>query len=326
MRQEPICLALITALFATFLSGEGVAALPQCERASIPLHLDSLTKDFEVTGSWLSMEAEGTLRGEISLRNQTDKSLSRLTVMVNYLDENGSILFSIPYQANLPNDENDIRNIRPFSELHLNGPVQPGEVVALDGRNLLSVTTVPTSAEVVYWFAKHYEDGSSVSTQIGHHGFRTDPLLVETPGYLRLTLPHPAESFETLVKMRINEYGRVLEVQPGREGDTGLTGEQFEALSEQLAEWHFFPGIENGYAVQSDLYLLVEFVPENPLPVRRCFLEHPAKYTSKFALVTLQPIRDSSNRWIPYYGGFPADGKVEPNIVEIGPPAVPLDQ
>jgi hypothetical protein len=302
----------MTALLATFLSGEGVAALSQCDRVSIPLHLDSATKDFEVTGSWLFMEAAGTLRGEISLRNQTDKSLSRLTVMVNYLDENGSILFSIPYQANLLNEENDIRNIRPFSELRLNGPVQPGEVVTLVGRNLLSITTVPSSAEVVYWFAKHYEDGSSVSNQIGQHGFRTDPL--------------PAESFETLVKMQINEYGRVLEIQSGREGDTGLTGEQFEALSKQLAEWHFFPGIENGYAVQSDLYLLVEFVPENPLPIRRCFREHPAKYVSKFALVTLQPIRDSSNRWILNYGSFPADSIMERNIIEIGTTAVPVDQ
>ena len=324
MRQVPIRLALMTALLATFLSGEGVAALSQCDRVSIPLHLDSAARDFEVTGSWLSMEAAGTLRGEISLRNQTDKSLSRLTVMVNYLDENGSILFSIPYQANLLNEENDIRNIRPFSELRLNGPVQPGEVVALEGRNLLSITTVPSSAEVVFWFAKHYEDGSSVSAQIGQHGFRTDPLPVQMPGYLRLTLPHPAESFETLVKMQINEYGRVLEIQSGREGDTGLTGEQFEALAKQLAEWHFFPGIENGYAVQSDLYLLVEFVPENPLPIRRCFREHPAKYVSKFALVTLQPIRDSSNRWILNYGSFPADSLMEPNIIETT--AVPVDQ
>jgi len=272
------------------------------------------------------MEAEGTFRGEISLRNQTGKSLSRLTVMVNYLDENGSILFSIPYQANLPNDKNDMRNIRPFSELHLNGPVQPGKVVTLDGRNLLSITNVPTSAEVPYWFAKHFEDGSALSTQIGQHGFRTDPLLDETPGYLRLTLPHPAEPFETLVKMRINEYGRVLEIKPGREGDTSLAREQFEALSEQLTKWHFFPGVENGYATSSDLYILVVFEPEHALPVRRCFLEHPDKYASKFALVTLQPILDSSDRWIPYYGGFPADGKMEPNYIEIGPPAIPIHQ
>jgi hypothetical protein len=327
MRTQLIHPVLVALLYVAFCATEPLTPIPRCERVAIPLHLHSSKNQFEVTGSWLRIdETDGALEGNIALRNQTGKSLSRLTVIVSYFDDSGSVLFSIPYQANMANEKDEIRNIHPFSMLLLNQPVKPQDDFGLIGRNLLSISTLPISAEVVYWDAKFYEDGSGESARIGQHGFRTDALLVDTPGHLRLALPHPGERIETWLKLRINEYGRVLGVQSEREEDTSLTHEQFQALYAQLTQWHFFPGIEDGYAVQSDLSLLVEFEPENALPIKRCFLDHPDKYPSKFALVRLQPMLDSSDRWIPYYGGIPADGKIEPNIIELGLPVKPLDQ
>lgn len=326
MRFRSICLLMIVVVLCTFLRQEALALPNHCRRAVIPLHLGLFSGDFEIVASSLSTEANGTVRGEISLRNKTGRPLSRLTVMVNYLDAKGSILLSIPYQANLPNERNDIENIHPFSELHLNKPLQPGSVIALEGRNLLSIGTDPVSAEVAYWFAKYYDDESSVSTQVGEHGFRTDPLLIETPGDLEVSLPHAMEPIKTFVKLQINEYGRVLEVLQARDSHSELSREQFEDLSKQLSQWHFFPSIENGYAVRSELYMLVEFQPERALPVRHCFLEPPARDVNKFAIVTLQPVLDSRDRWIPYYGGFPAAGKFQLNIIVTGPPAKPIGQ
>jgi hypothetical protein len=319
----PIC---VLVMYVNFSMTESISATPSCDKVSIPLHQDSPSKYFEVIGSWISTDANGALEGEISVHNLSDKSLSFLTVIVNYLDEKGSIMFSLPYQANLPSEENHLRNVRPFSELRLNEPVGPGEAVGLTGRSLLSIAIVPSSAEVVYWQAKFYEDGSSVSTSFGQHGFRTDPVLVETPGYLRVPLRPPAEPVETLLKLRINEYGRVLDVQRGREGDTHLTQEQFETLTQQIAKWHFFPAVESGYGVPSDLFLLVQFEPENSIPIKRCSLEQPDKSVTKFALATLQALRNFSDRWTLNYGGFPAIGKLETNIIRVSPPTRVLNQ
>lgn len=319
MKIHVNCLAAIAFLSTTiFLVKESCASPSACGRIVIPLHLYASKDQFAVTESSLLIEEEGTIEGNITFRNQTGRSLSRLTVIVNYTDQDGSTMFSIPYRASISNEKNEPRNIRPFSEVHLNHPIQTQQEFGLIGRNLLSISKMPTSAEVVYWDIEFSEDGSGESSQIGQHGFRTDALLLDTPGYVRLDFPHPSERVETWVKLRINEYGRVLNVQPWHEGTNGLKSEQFRALSQQLAEWHFFPAIENGYASQSELYLLVEFEPEQVPPVRHCFLEHPEKYVNKFAFVTLQPTSKSSNDWIPYYGGFPAAGKMEPNVIELG--------
>ncbi len=317
---------LMVALLVVLVNGGRADGTSPCQRVKIPLHLGS-SKEFEVTGSWLSTAPEGTMQGEISVRNKTNLSLSRITVMVNYLDANGSLLFSIPYQANLPNEGNEFRNVRPFFELHLNEPVRPGEVVVLTGTNLLSTTTVPSSAEVIYWLVKYYEDSSSVSDRIGQHGFQTDPLLVETPGEIRVTLPPLTEPAETFLKMRISEYGRVLDVQPALEGDrVGITREKLQVLSEQLGQWRFFPSVKNGYAVPSDLFLLAVFLPENSIPLSSCFLENAATYPSKFALVTFQPLHGTPGSWTPYYGGFLAEGRMGINVIETGPTARPVKQ
>ena len=304
---------LLIIVFAPY--GFDGAAVPQCEKVAIPLLLDSTRNDLEVTGSWLSIQPEGTLRGDVSIRNETGRSLSGLTVIVNYLDENSTILFSIPYVASLGTEENQLRNIHPLSELRLNRPVEPGHDIRLTAINGFGVNKLPVSAEVTFWLAHHADDGSSESHQIGHRGFRTDPLLVETPGaYVRLSRPHPSEAIETILKLQINQYGRVLGVRPEEQRDSALSHDQIEAIEKQLTNWRFFPAVENGYMIASDLYLILDFLPENPLPMKRCPLEGTESHVQKFAFVALEPIPDS-DKWIPYYGGFPAGGKLQPNII-----------
>ena len=80
----------------------------------------------------------------------------------------------------------------------------------------------------------------------------------------------------------------------------------------------FFPGVENGYAVPAVIDLLVIFQPENAIPVRHCYTEYAEKYLTKFALVTLQPVRHRQDVWTPYYGGIPASGKLTPVVINAG--------
>jgi hypothetical protein len=321
MRIRQTLLACILIMWTNLSGAASLASGSSCEKTAvaIPIHSTRTSNLLEVTGSWMSVRGDGTLEVEISLRNRAEKSLSFVVVVANYLDENGSVLFSAPFQANVPTEEQP-RNLRSSSILQLNEPVRPGEQVTLTaGRNLLSTTKAAASVEVVYWLARYAEGGSSTSTSLGgsQRGFRTDPLLAETPGpYLQFSFPHPAESVETLLKLQLNEYGRVLAIAPGHEGDATFNREQLEALSKQLEQWHFFPGIENGYAIPSELYVLVYLLPENTLPIRHCFLEYRDNYPEKFAVLTLEPIPGSTN-WIPYYGGLPASGNIEPNIIRV---------
>jgi hypothetical protein len=258
----PIIGFMSTLLLAAFLAKAG--HMPnRCTRFPIPTHFNSSGNEFEVAGSWISLEDDGTFTTDLGLLNKTGRSLSALVFMINYRDEGGSILFSIPLEANLPDEGNKLQSARAFSRLRLNEPIKPGAAVLLTGRNLLSTTIVPTSAEVVYWQAKFSEDRSSVTASIDHLGYLTDPLVDETPGYLRVPLAQQLEPIEIFVKLTINEYGRVLDIQKGHQEDTSITQEQFQALSEQLRQWHFSPSVENGYAVQSELSLLVVFEPRN---------------------------------------------------------------
>jgi hypothetical protein len=311
----------LTLLMSISLGGiASLASDSRCERVAIPLRSALTSKVIEMTGTWISSSPQGVLEADISIRYSGDKSVSRVIVVVNYFDESGSILLSIPFQANVPS-EKEPRNLRPFSALLLNDPIKPGQELTLTGKNLLSVTKTPSSAEIVYWQARFPQGGSSESTSLGlqgERGFRTDPILAEAPSpYLGLSFPHPAEPAEVLVKLRINEYGRVLDVHPERKEESEFGPDQLEALSQQLLKWHFSPATENGYVVPSELYLLVDLLPENPLPVRHCFLEHPDKYPQKFAFVILEPIPDSTY-WIPYYAGFPVGGKLETTIIKMG--------
>jgi hypothetical protein len=294
---------------AAFLFGRGaLAASPGCQKLPVPIRTE-WPPDFSVTESWLTIEPEGTTQGDLVLTITGKRSLSFFLVLVNYLAEDGSFLFSIPYQANVAGQENALRNVRSFSETRLNQPLRSGQSIGIIGQNLLSTSRLPASAEVVFWMAR-FDDELRDSLK---HGpvFHTDPLLAETPGYFQLALPSLNEPIQGLIKLRINEYGRVLDVQRGLSGDTAFTLEQFQALSAQLSHWRFFPAVDGGYAVQSDLYLLVEFEPPNAPPIKPCLVELPDKKISRFARLLLEPVSHSSDRWIPYYSGIPADGKLE---------------
>jgi hypothetical protein len=323
MKIRFICTIVAAGLLFGIIGVTNASPKDLCGRIAVPIDLGFLSRDVEVTSSSLVLDADGNFHGEISLRNKTGRSLSRITLMVNYLDEHGVILFSIPYQAGLATENDDIPNIRAYSKVRLEGPLRPGSTVTLLGLNLLSISIVPKSAELAYWFERSYEDRSSISTQVAHRGFHIDPLPVETPEILEMDLPHSAELVEKSLKLRINEYGRVLDVEVDRPGDETLSSDQIRALSQQFARWHFFPSIENGYAVESDLHLVLEFLPENALPVERCFLQNPGRYPSKFALVKLHPIQGSKVGWLANYGGFPVAGKMETNVINAVPTREP---
>jgi hypothetical protein len=296
----------------------------QCQSTTIPVARGLQPDGIRISESSISTETVGVLRGEITARNQTGRSLSLLTVMVNYLDEHGSILTSVPFQANMENERNHLQNIRPVVEIRLHSPIEPGGRLTLISTNLLCLTKVPASAEVAFWVA-YFRDGSSVNRTLGQRGFRTDPILTEASSHLQVTLSPPDEPIEILFKLQISEYGKVLNVGPVRAADSAITQDQLQAVSSQLIHWRFFPAVVNGYATKSDLLLLVIFRPENALPVKGCFSEHPEKYPEKFAVLSLQPLHDGSDNWIPYYGGFPGTRTMEPIIIELGSTKPPDD-
>ena len=316
------CKSILGVLFFLLQAEVSFSTVP-CGRVAIPLNGGYASKGILVTSSVLIIDNDGTFRGEISFRNTTARPFSRLTVLVNYLDRDGSILFSIPFQASLGSEDEDIPNIRPFTKVRLDRPLSPGTEVTLIGRDLLNLTRLPTSAEVAYWFAKRGDDGSSVSTQIGQRGFRTDPLPVEAIETLRVPGSY-TEPLQILLNLRINQYGRVSDVLADKINESDKVGDALvQALSELFTRWHFFPAIENGYAVEADLQLLVEFLPQNHLPVKRCSLQNMKPYKTKFAFVTLLPIKNSSGEWIALYGGFPVSEKIEGNVIYETPTSPP---
>lgn len=283
-----------------------------CHRRSIPITLDPNSK-FQLVGHWLSFDAPIT--GELYVRNRTGRALNALTILVNYLDRQRNLLFSIPYQANVRGAENTIQSIRPFMELRLAKPVPRDGVVGLVGTNLLSSTEVPASAAISF-INLTFDDRSGTSMGFLPEMLHANPLLEETPEDFRIQISQDTLPKEFLVTLKIDPYGRVTEINPL--GSLGPDASSLEEVSGELRKWRFYPAIQNGYATESTLRLLLEFRPQPILPIRRCFLQLAPPYPPSFVHVTLGPIPDTPDRWVPYYSGFAARGKLSQIQVTTG--------
>jgi len=207
--------------------------------------------------------------------------------------------------------------------VRLDNNIASGEIILLTGTSLLITNEEPASA-VMSVLILQYADGSGRDSVNLNSTWRTDPLLMETPDNFHFLLPHLTDPVEIQLNLRISEYGNVSAVESRRDGDTSLTPDQNRVISKQLEKWHFFPAVEGGNAVKSDLHILMVYRPKNALPINYCFQGQAAKYPSKFALVTLEPNPHSPESWITYYGGFHAGGKFPINIVQLTQATGPL--
>jgi len=283
-------------------------------RIPIPLPLDA---DSGVRVVVHNLQCDESILGTLTLRNETGRALRGVFVEVNYLDDDGAVLFSIPYSAHVAGEAAARSILRPAVEMRLPRPVPKGQYVRLLGTNLLATTAFPTRAEVS-GISLFFSDG--MSTAIGYSPAvrRSDPLPVESTADLHLDLGALEYPKEIQVRLQIEPYGHVINVSP--RGEPGLPAAAFERLAAQFRKWRFYPATQEGYAETSNLDLVLLFLPERALPVRRCFIGKSPAYPRSFAFVTLDPRPGHPGRWSIQYAGTPVSGRIAFADLEEGPP------
>jgi hypothetical protein len=185
--------------------------------------------------------------------------------------------------------------------------------VFLTGTNLLATSVLPSRAEISRLnFVHPGHSGRLIG--YGRQTWHSDPVPLETPADLKADLPKDELPMTAFVTVHIEPYGRVVSVTP--RGATGLAPNVLDTVSRQLKRLKFFPAIEGGYAVDSDLILMLVFRPEGALPVHQCFIGQTGNYPKTFAIVTMDPSPDTPGHWLVSYGGFPASGKFPINQLD----------
>ncbi len=318
MKRLIICLFLSTFPLPPGTFGQQ-RSLPtdSCQRTRIALSFAPDSK-LEVVNHYLAFHPDA--EGELYLRNETGSEIKGVTILVNYEDEEGRTIFTIIYQGNVKGSGNTETNVRPFYQLTFPKPIRPGQVFSLFGTNLLTTTRIPARA-VASTVNLQLTDTNIVRT--GPAPFRSDPILEQTPlDYFQLETTLDDLPQEVLLKLSIDARGTITHVDSASQAESQ---HQIPAsVKDEIRSWRFFPFILDGYARNSELFILLRFQKAGDPPTRECFIGEGSKYPSTFVIVTLAPIPNLKGRWMIFYDRFPARGQFWGQEVLASAPAIAI--
>jgi hypothetical protein len=295
-------LCLLLAVRPSLSDAQTAYNVGPCAPSNIPF----ATQEFahlKVVESQVSLGSFGSYRW-LRLENKTGKRVKRLLVMISYLDSDGKLILSIPFYGAAQDAPEDMLMIHPYVKTVLNHPIRPGEVFTLFGTNLISTRIPPTGAEVT----KVDADFGDESSSMGAYSTNTDPALLKTPQFFELQADPAKLPDEMSLVITVNVRGHVTGVKPVNQ--EGISDVVLEQIKSQLMLWSFFPATTRGYAVESELNLLVRFhEPRIPLPRPSCPLDMSANLPRTFVEVDLQAI--DGHKWQVQYGWEFAHGEFE---------------
>jgi hypothetical protein len=298
IRTTALCLSL--AVGPSVLNAQSPYHLGLCAPSDIPFEVEKFAH-LKVISNQTSLGAFGVWRW-LRLENETGKTITRLLVLVSYLDSDGKEIFAIPYYGAPKDAQEDMLEIHPYIKTVLNRPIKPGEVFNLQGTNLISTRISPARAEVTLVDAE-FDD---TSQNLGGGSSSTNPLLLKTPQFFEMQADPDKLPDDLSLDITIDQRGRVTGVEFKR-SETISDATRAQVLS-QLKLWSFFPATKGGYAVQTELSLLVRFHrPRIPFPAPTCPLEMSDTLPRTFVEVDIQAV-DSLN-WQVQYGWEFAHGE-----------------
>lgn len=291
---------MLVAIFGSALSSKPTPGAKTCTASNIPVSMlgDSGLK---VTSNQMSLSAFGVFRW-LGLRNDTGKTITRLIILVTYLDSTGRPVFAIPFYAGRKDSAEDMLMKHPFIKTVLNRPVKPGQDFGLEGTNLISTKTLPVRAEVTL-VDEEFDDETSRLISAGTEF--TNPILLRTPQYFELKADSDSLPAAMPLSVRVDDRGNVdaVDFQP----QNSVSDAVLSQIRSQVMLWKFFPATLGGAAVKSDLNLLFRFHDAGiPFPAPTCPLEMNDTIPRTFVEVDLQVI--TGQKWQVQYGWQYAHG------------------
>jgi hypothetical protein len=298
---------------ATCMSLLALAQTGPCDRVNpVPLSLYpshvasqgvSPNLRLKIVNHWLAFDPYA--EGELVLQNETGKPISYIGLLVTYEDQEGRPIFTIAYRADLRGSVFPGGLSGAFTRNVLTRAVQPGEVFELTATNLLAGTERPAKAEVAFIGLPH---AVSAVSGVAADPDRTDPVLdTVPPNSPDLGSPTQDLPKDALLKLSIDSQGYVERVSFAP--DAVPTDPIVTLATDEMKRWRFYPATRDGYAVASDLPILLRFRRGDFPPTRDCFIGQGSKYPKVFAIVTIEtnlPGLPEGWQWL--YGGVNAYG------------------
>lgn len=275
--------------FPTFCSSEGIPILP-------PVDFPALTV------SQHSFASGRYAAGSMTVRNRTNKPVRQLSLLVEYLDSNGKGLLVLAYQATkedvLQDPDFTDHSVRAQYVDELEKEIEPGQSFRIMAQNATTITECPKAARLTL-VRLTFSDSTTYEWE--SLPWRTEAALRDSPPHFRVESLLPGPSSDLLFMVIVDSEGRVSAVEPIGPG----TSRHESAVAENLRQWSFFPAMDSGRPVSTELVVLLHFHGDSTGNAGAA-LGNMADLPRKFALVELLPQHPKSGLWRALFGGFPA--------------------
>jgi hypothetical protein len=257
----------------------------------------------EVRMDVLSSELEigKTARGTLRLRNASQHSITRVRLIVDYLDAKDERLLSIPFHAGLDSAGHENWIVPTFLHNLWEDPVTAQQDFVINGTALLTINERPVRARLSLIEIRYADTDDHILTELG---WKSEPILATTPKSSGIGLNGVVLPASILLAVRVSAEGRVVEV--ASSDLTTLAPDVLKSVKSELSRWTFFPSRVDGQRTASRVQLMVRFRGDSeclgiPFAVAGKDVEG-----GSFAVVDFL-VGDGALRQV-CYGGYPARG------------------
>jgi hypothetical protein len=256
-----------------------------CSVDNIPVSLSIGGVPLKIGNAGYLSTSEGPVNVKVEVTNELPLSIEHLALVLEFQNDNSESLGQVPFIGGLsspPQKQN-----WPFhAEYHdpFSVPLKAGENHYIRGISTTISTTCPTRARVLYVGVelsdKTQKSWSSPDWVLG-------PILNFFPG--TVTTMNGISIPSTLIfRAKIDERGNVVGTQP----DSGSPSD-FNTLDILKAKtWEFFPAIKNGIPVESELAIVVQFLPAPDKHIPSDIAD-----ASNYVMLKIVPDQTEAHQW-----------------------------
>jgi hypothetical protein len=219
-----------------------------CRNMDVPLAFDVADSQVRADDVSFVSKVDGSSAAVVVL-NRASKSITRLLIVVDFLNDRDKQLVSIPLLASTRSEIQ--RESSPMSiavRKELPAAVRPAELVSMFGSIQAATRKCPKRARVTL-FEVGFEDGSEFRRAADEWRLGAS---VRRPVRLHLDNRLAALPFQAILGLTIDTAGNVTEARP-----QDVPGSLESWLADEVAQWSFNPGMRDGRPITSHVDVLL---------------------------------------------------------------------
>ncbi len=280
----------------------GVAQQPEivlCKANNIPLALPNETFAATIVKHGFSSFTIKDSSAAFTFQNRMRRSISGLAAVVDYMNEQDEVVTRLPYLAVTAKAKKFFHPpVHTESVNKLKKSIPPGGNARVWSESFVILTHCPVKARMSM-VTVMYSDLSTQTWASSH--WRVEPTLKHSPRYLELPLSLVQLGSDLLVSAELNAEGRV----SGLRSLDREAPELLDLLTARMADWLFYPALDEGKPVSAKLTLLFRFHPEHSRREWAFETVQRERVPVPLSVVDLLLESPASQKWEVWYGPWP---------------------